>query len=362
MSEQMIYSIAGNVLAAGGFYIRRKADEELLKFCREHEFSYVLAPRQVGKSSLVAFTANQLASEEILTVIIDLNQIGVSVEREEWYLGQLVIIQDKLNLRTNVFEWWRNQPRVGFSLRMINFYRTVLLKEITHQVIIFIDEIEATRSLNFTDDFYAAIRSIYNARATEPDFKRLSFVLIGSATPNDLIQNPKSTPFNIAHAIEITDFTLDETRPLADGFGLPADESEELLRHIHAWTGGHPYLTQRLCRAVVDENRASWTEADVKAVVAKTFFGENSGKDNNLLVVRDMLTRGAADRRAVLTTYKNIYKRSPVVRDEENSPVKEYLKLSGVVHREGTLLRVRNLIYRKVFNGRWVEKCLESTG
>src|SRR5213078_4725287 len=97
-------------------------------------------------------------------------------------------------------------------------------------------------------DFYAAIRALYVARAEKPSFQRLSFVLIGVATPGDLIRDPRRTPFNIGRRVELTDFTFDEALPLADGLGLPDDEAQAVLGWVLEWTGGHPYLTQRLCR------------------------------------------------------------------------------------------------------------------
>ena len=41
--------------------------------------------------------------------------------------------------------------------------------------------------------------------------------------------------------------------------------------------------------------------------------------------------------------------------DEEQSLVKNHLKLSGVVKQEGTALGVRNAIYRKVFDPQWIQ-------
>jgi hypothetical protein len=70
-----------------------------------------------------------------------------------------------------------------------------------------VDEIDTTLSLDFTDDFYAAVRFLYVARSTDAELKRLSFVLIGVATPSDLIRDPKRTPFNIGQRVELTDFT-----------------------------------------------------------------------------------------------------------------------------------------------------------
>ena len=49
------------------------------------------------------------------------------------------------------------------------------------------------------------------------------------------------------------------------------------------------------------------------------------------------------------------------MRDEERSIVKNHLKLSGVVRREGSTLVVRNLIYREVFDEQWVRAHLPAT-
>lgn len=87
------------------------------------------------------------------------------------------------------------------------------------QVVIFVDEINTTLSLNFTDDFYAAIRALYDARAHMPILQRLSFVLIGVATPGDLIRDSKRTPFNIGQRVDLADFSLmvEPTRALTSG-------------------------------------------------------------------------------------------------------------------------------------------------
>jgi hypothetical protein len=124
---------------------------------------------------------------------------------------------------------------------------------------------------------------------------------------------------------------------------------------IH-WTGGHPYLTQRLCDAIAEQKRESWSEADVDGVVTRTFFGATSEQDHNLQFVRDMLLKRAPDATSVLATYQEIRLDRHPVRDEEQSLVKTHLKLSGIVRREQDTLRVRNPIYAEVFNQRWVQE------
>jgi hypothetical protein len=362
MPKPNIYTVGGAVQAGGGLYIQRQADNDLLKLCREGAFAYVLTSRQVGKSSLMVRAAEQLAEEGIHSVIVDLTVFGVQITAEAWYLGLLTAISDRLNLSTDVVEWWRSRAQFGDTQRLTEFFQNVLLAEVKERVVIFIDEIDSTLSLPaangqpFTDDFYAAIRYFYNARMYLPEFSRLSFVLIGVATPSDLIRDLKRTPFNIGSRVDITDFTFEEALPLADGFEMPNDQARNVLRWVIKWTGGHPYLTQRLCRVVAEQYRSNWTEAEVDRTVANTFFGKMSEHDNNLQFVRDMLTRRAPDKLAVLSTYKDVRLGRMPVRDEEQSPIKSHLKLSGVVKREDGKLHVRNPIYRDVFDRGWIQE------
>ncbi|MGB0560286.1 MAG: AAA-like domain-containing protein, partial [Spirulinaceae cyanobacterium] len=361
MSNAGFYTVGGTVQAGSGVYLPRQADEELLVFCRESIFAYVLTPRQLGKSSLMVRTAEQLRAEGIVPVVIDLQQFGTTLTAQEWYLGLLTTFEDQLDLDTDVIDWWEAQPQLGLTQRLTLFFETVLLQEVAAQVVVFVDEIDTTLSLAFTDDFYAAIRFLYTARAQKPEFRRLSFVLVGVATPTDLIRDPKRTPFNIGQRVDLTDFSLGEAYPLARGLG--ATQGPRVLQWVFDWTGGHPYLTQRLCAALVQAGREVWTEAAVAAVVQATFFGEMSDRDSNLQFVRDMLRRRssmlgrspALGVGTVLDVYLAAWQGKTVI-DEEQSLIKSHLKLAGVVVSRAGQLRVRNTIYRRVFDKAWVRQ------
>lgn len=358
--QQNFYTVGGTVQAGDGIYLFRPADDQLMDLCRAGAFAYILTARQMGKSSLVIQAAEQLAQEGIEPVYIDLTKIGggKDVTSEQWYLGLLALIERRLNLRTDVVQWWKDRSHLSYSQRFTDFVEAVLLKEITERVVIFIDEIDSTLNLDFTDDFFAAIRHLYNARASTPKLKRLSFVLIGVVTPGDLIRDSQRTPFNIGQRVDATDFTFEEVRPLADGLKLPPDNAQQAVGWILKWTGGHPYLTQRLCKALAETRRAHWSENDVDRLVASVFFGEISEQDNNLQFVRDMLTQRIPDSveaGKVLETYRQI-RRGREILDDEQSLVKSHLKLSGVVRNENKRLLVRNRIYEEVFNDRWIKE------
>lgn len=353
MTDPIIYTVGGTVQAGGGFYIKRKADDDLLKYCRASEFAFILSSRQVGKSSLMVRTAQQLDREGIRSVIIDLSSFGVKISAEEWFLGILNEVSNTLNLQTDIFSWWSSRSALGPAQRLTMFFRDVLLKEVSAPVVLFFDEIDSTLSIPFSDDFFAALRSIYNARSTTPEFKRLSFVMIGVATPSDLIADSSRTPFNIGYRVDLTDFTFEEALPLAGSLG------PQTLQWILNWTGGHPYLTQRLCEYLA-KNQTEYTEESVADAVKKIYEGEQGKQDNNLQFVRDMLTKRSPDIHRVMRTYKEI-RSGQAVPDDERSIPKSHLKIAGIVRRSEENLRTRNRIYEQTFDLAWIRKNTPST-
>ncbi|NEQ54098.1 MAG: hypothetical protein F6K11_28865 [Leptolyngbya sp. SIO3F4] len=377
-----IYTTGGTVQAGGGIYLSRKADDELLQLCREGQFAYVLTSRQMGKSSLMVQTAERLEDEGITSVIIDLTKIGTTVTPEQWYLGLLTEIDESLMLDTDIFDWWEEHNHLGVTQRLTRFFEEILLSEVEGRIVLFVDEIDTTLSLKFTDDFFIAIRYFYTARAQKEQLSRLSVVLIGVASPGDLISDPQRTPFNVGRRVNLTDFSWEEAQGFAAGLGVEGEKGEgekeiqspppvrdlggaqEILHWVMQWTGGHPYLTQRLCQGVVESERTEWSAAAVERLVEDLFFRGGVRNDNNLLFVRDMLVKRTPDENGsvyeVLTTYGDIWRQRELVLDEEQSLIKSHLKLAGVVRRDETKgsLHVSNGIYRQVFDEGWVKEHL----
>src|SRR5581483_3532220 len=358
--NRKVYTVGGTVQAGGGLYIERRVDAELTNLCRAGEFAYILTTRQVGKSSLMVATARKLKDEGILPVLVDLTRFGAEVNSEQWYLGLLSRVVTSLLPGFDLMDWWESHTQFGHADLMIRFFQEVLLTQVSQRVVVFIDEVDTTLSLPFADDFFAAIRAMYNYRVLGPEFGRLSFVLIGVANPNDLISDAKRTPFNIGQRIDLTDFTFEEALPLARFLGLPDKESEQVLRQVLKWTGGHPFLTQRLCREIAEQMREKWRKKDINALVDHTFLGPNARNDSNLNAVRKLLIERvpAEYKDEILRTYLKV-RRGQLVPDEEQSMIRSHLRLTGIVVRDKRgRLRVRNRIYGSVFDGAWVREHL----
>jgi hypothetical protein len=351
-AEAFALVAGGTVQAGGGVYLPRRADDELLAHCRAGSFTYILTSRQMGKSSLMIRTAERLFAEGVQPVVIDLTEFGAQTTAEQWYKGILSAIQDQLVLRTPAAEWWDAQSHHAFGYRFTRYLREVALAQRSERLVIFVDEIDTTLRLSFTDDFFAAIRFLYQNRAADPALQRLSFVLIGVATPGDLIKDATRTPFNIGHRIDLTDFTLEEAAPLAAYLPVPENLKAELIGWIIRWTGGHPYLTLRALRSLAESPPPHWSSDAVDQRIRHLFLRAGADSDSNLQFVRDMLTKKAFDREAVLRTYGSI-RGGDRVPDKELDQVASWLKLSGIVCRRDGLLKVRNPIYEHVFDVRW---------
>jgi len=347
------FFVAGGTLRVGTpSYVKRLADDELFDRAFTGEFCYILTPRQMGKSSLMVRTAQRLQAEGVQTVIVDLTAIG-TVEVEQWYLGIMTHLVKRLGLKINLVTWWNEHQSLGFVQRFMDFIREVVLSEIEDRVVIFIDEIDSTLKLDFRDDFFAAIRALYNARAADPEYNRISFVLLGVASPSDLIKNRTRTPFNIGVEIPLNRFSREDARSLEAGLDIAyPGQGAIILDYIFHWTAGHPYLTQKLCHELVEKHIVKCSQAQVDQLVQELFLSKEARRETNLQFVRDTLL-SHPQKRQLLALYTRVHRGRKVI-DDKQSVLQNQLKLSGLVIADDGRLRVHNELYRKAFSLAWV--------
>lgn len=368
-TQDRFYITGGTLPLDADSYVVRQADTVLFSSLKRGDFCYVLNTRQMGKSSLMIRTARQLNQESgegvvYRTVVLDLASIGKNVTLPQWYQGMIVRIAEQLDRMDELIDRWRADPDLGPLQRFMDtlLHAVALLQPRIPSappvsLVIFVDEIDMVRSLPFSaDELFVGIRECYNRRVQDPLFQRLTFCLLGVANPTDLISDPRLSPFNIGERVPLADFTPAEAALLARG--LEADRAEatgaRLLERVLYWTGGHPYLTQRLCRAVAESGLQSTSEESVDQLCAALFLTRTALQtDDNLSFIRNRLLRSDEDVAALLERYGQV-RAGRKVKDDETDPLCGVLRLSGIVRNEQGVLKVRNQIYGQVFDAAWI--------
>ncbi|MDF5722028.1 MAG: AAA-like domain-containing protein [Rhizonema sp. PD37] len=365
-SSSNFYQLGASLPVDAQSYVRRLADEEFYQKLRAGKFCYVLNSRQMGKSSLRVQTMQRLQSEGTVCAALDLTGIGkYKVTLSQWYGGIVYGLVESCQLEDKFdFDWqtwWQKKQSILDPVTCLRlFIEEVLLEKIQQPIVIFVDEIDRVLSQDFSlDDFFALIRFFQNQRVDNPIFERLTFALLGVATPSDLITDKTQTPFNIGEGIELHGFSLEEAKPLIKGLEGNVSNPQQVMQEILDWTGGQPFLTQKLCQFMVEESLKDNPRSVGEVVRARIIENWESQDDpEHLRTIRDrILSHG--QRASYLLELYQLLRHSGEITSNNSIEVSE-LQLSGLVIKRQEKLRVYNHIYQQIFDDNWIESQLKS--
>ena len=405
-SVPFAYRVGGALPWKDPTYIRRKADSELLSAIKQGQFTYVLGPRQMGKSSLRIQARHQLVQQGYRCVTIQANQIcSPSLASAEPALGALAAsdqtasnqkacstfistlwTQLKSNATLSLREWLGDTAGLSGAERLSRFSQDILASELRKApIVVFIDEIDALLETPFLSLLLQWIehcssnthpieaRQGHLSDQTGNPYKDLTFVLLGTATVSALCHSnlspAQSEPsngsilrlFSNGCQISLPTFQLVETFSLNRGFAEKIEVPATLLTAIFKWTQGQPFLTQKLChiaksligtlvgpstQPIVLSPRTvnDWIDDLVRSHLIKHWTIQDD--PIHFRAIRDRLLY-SHQHKDLLRLYQAIFKGNPTRFD--NTPIQAELLLTGLVTIIDNQLQVANPIYQEVF-------------
>jgi len=347
------FVVGGPVQPERPCYVERKADLRLEEALRAKRLCCVLGPLATGKSSLLHRAARTLRRAGTLAAIVDLKRI--SEQGGETPDASLRLVAERvaaeLGLRVDVGAWWRASAP-GDEGRLVEFFWQVVLTNTTAPVAVLFDDVDAALSKPFAAELLDAVRACYARRSRERDFARLGFALAGSVSQRELEQWNAS--FAEAEVIEPEDFNAEQSYRLAVAFGGEQELAQALMDRIRAWTGGHPYLTQRVARGAA---RKGGRFEDVERVVREQLLAHDAAaRDPVLAHARAWLGDPSWPARRASKLLRKIAAGDKAA-EPSDAAIAERLWLSGTVHVDAEKqLRARNRIIKELVAAGWLKQ------
>ncbi len=183
--------------------------------------------------------------------------------------------------------------------------------------------------------------------------------MLGVAAVSNFILDNNRSPFNIGQDIRLSGFTKRDARKLAEGLQDKVIAPERVLEEVIEWTGGQPFLTQKICRLISTSRPEFGKESPANPITVGDFIQSqvisnwvSQDSPEHLKTIRNRLLNKRVTGRRMLKLYLEILRNGEITDDGSLDQIE--LRLTGLVVEDRQKLKVYNKIYRNVFNETWV--------
>jgi len=356
------FTVGAPLHAVRAGYVRRKADDLLYDAVVAGQFAHVLAPDRTGKSSLIAATAARLENNGCKVAILDLAQIGVrdgGSDPGRWYYNVAYRLLRQLRIRYDLQSWWQDKSILSNRQRLFEFYSEIILQFVPERVVVFVDEIQCIERLPYADQLLVSIRAAHNARTTDPDFSRLTFVLMGECDATSLVAEAELSPFSVTQQVPLGDFSRADLDIFSTELNLEAAEATAALDRIYYWTRGQPYLSQKIARNIARDGAADDLAEQVDLVATRQLAGRAAlHSEPHMSHIHRAIVSDTKRMEPLLNLYGAIRKGVEVSADLGSALQRRLIAIGLVEIDEDGNLRVRNRLYEAVFTARWANENL----
>jgi len=356
------FSVGAPLHAVRAGYVQRRADNLLYDTVFSGRYAHVLAPDRSGKSSLIAATAARLENNGCKVAILDLEQIGVrdgGTDPGRWYYSVAYRLLRQLRIRYDLQTWWQDKSILSNQQRLLEFYSEIILQHVPERIVVFVDEIQCIENLHYADQLLTSIRAAHNARTTDPEFTRLAFVLLGECDPVSLMEEAELSPFNVTQQVLLGDFSRLDLELFATELNLSPADAATALDRIFYWTRGHPYLSQKLARAIAREEPDGDVDDRVDRIATQQLAGRAAlHSEPHMSHIHRALVNDRKRCEPLLNLYGKVRKGIEVAADLGSQQQRRLMAVGLLEIDAESNLKVRNRLYEAVFTTRWANENL----
>ena len=239
--------LKGQLTLDSPFYIQRSPAERMLirEIRQPGALVRIKAPRQFGKTSLIARGLSQAEEAGFRTTVISLQLADSSVfgSLNQFLRWLCAMVSRHLGLPDRSEEFWN--PLLGANYSCNDYFERYLLPAAESPFLLVLDE--ANRVFNYPEiatDFFGMLRAWYEQSRhdlEEGEWQKLRLV-ISYSTDIFAPLHVNRSPFNVGALIELSSFTPEQIQELVLRYRITTVESH--ANQLFQLLGGHPYLTQ----------------------------------------------------------------------------------------------------------------------
>ena len=211
----------------------------------------IKAPRQMGKTSLMARILNFARQQKLQTVALSLQQADLSILQDldrflSWFCAT---VTRSLGLPNKLDEYWDDV--YGSSGNCTDYFEHHILPSVNGALVLAIDEVdEIFKYPELAFDFLGLLRAWYEKAkygvSNSSIWQRLRLVVVHS-TEVYIPLNVHRSPFNVGLSIELPEFTPEQVKTLVQRHSLDwgnEQDTEAAVTALMTLVGGYPYLVR----------------------------------------------------------------------------------------------------------------------
>lgn len=203
----------------------------------------IRAPRQMGKTSLLARTLHEARAQGNRTVsqsfqLADSSVFGELDDLMQWFCSSVTW---ELGLPDRVPEHWQ-QSIAGSKMKATAYFQRHVLTNVEEPICLGLDEVDLVfQHLTVAGDFFGLLRGWHEKSKSDDLWKKLRMIVVHS-TEVYIPLKMNESPFNVGLPIELPEFTRDQVLDLAKRHGLAWSVRD--VDRLTSMIGGHPYLVR----------------------------------------------------------------------------------------------------------------------